>query len=87
MGFWPSGLLGNQQIHPRPDDPLWEMSSFSEASKAVVLLADTPPSGASRIVAPPLPHLDLHISGKFRSGFVLAFAALEPTGVVAGVLG
>ena len=39
------------------------------------------------IGASPLPHLDLHPSGKFRFGFVLAFAVLEPTGVVAGVLG
>ncbi len=33
-------------------------------------------SGAS-----PLPHLELHISGRSRSAFALAFSALEPTGV------
>ncbi|MBB6286878.1 hypothetical protein HDC32_000865 [Pseudomonas sp. JAI120] len=41
--------------------PLWEMSSFSEASMAaaqlIEVLADPLLSGASRIVAPPLPHL------------------------------
>ena len=45
-------------------------------------LTDPAPSGAS-----PLPHLDLHPSGRPESVFALSFAALEPTGVVPGVLG
>ena len=53
-----------------------------EGVSVTYLLTDPAPSGAS-----PLPHLDLHPSGRPESVFALSFAALEPTGVVPGVLG